>query len=232
MEAVENNRFVSNHQLRELVYSLFNFTVSKELVRTVIKKARWSFKYPKQYGTPNLKLQEEFLKQREKYQSEGRNFVSLDEVSFGRKGRAKGLAPVGKKLIVINSNKKQDTFSVMGCMSRDKFVSLEIVKGAYNTLLLKDFLTRLDVPKGTVIILDNARFHHSKIVAEEADARGWSLLFPPPYSPWFNPIEGIFSLAKRKYYASRIKETAFDVVQTKHFKAYFDTAMKTVTMPE
>ena len=46
----------------------------------------------------------------------------------------------------------------------------------------------------TVVLIDNVAFHHSKIVKQYARDRNIHLLYVPPYSPWFNPVEGVFSI--------------------------------------
>ena len=45
------------------------------------------------------------------------------------------------------------------------------------------------VPKGVVVILDNASFHRKKKLATIVERAGVSLLFLPAYSPDFNKIE-------------------------------------------
>ncbi len=40
-----------------------------------------------------------------------------------------------------------------------------------------------------VVVIDNASFHKSKKVVELIEAVGCRIIFLPPYSPDFNPIE-------------------------------------------
>ena len=47
-----------------------------------------------------------------------------------------------------------------------------------------------------LMILDNSRIHHAKMVTEYAEELGIILLFLPPYSPQFNPIEFIWKTVK------------------------------------
>ena len=47
--------------------------------------------------------------------------------------------------------------------------------------------------KGDVVIMDNMRSHHVKIVTELLDKAGISYLYLPPYSPDLNPIEKMWS---------------------------------------
>ena len=49
---------------------------------------------------------------------------------------------------------------------------------------------------GDVVILDNLPAHKSSAVREAIEAAGAKLLFLPPYSPDFNPIENAFAKLK------------------------------------
>ena len=53
------------------------------------------------------------------------------------------------------------------------------------------------IKKGTVIVMDNASFHRKKQLICVAQKAGYSLIFLPPYSPQFNPIEKFWSWLKR-----------------------------------
>ena len=58
--------------------------------------------------------------------------------------------------------------------------------------------------------MDNVCFHHSKEVVNYIKTQDWSLLFKPPYSPWFNPIENVFSVVKNQYRKSKNIENSFN----------------------
>ena len=45
------------------------------------------------------------------------------------------------------------------------------------------------IPTGSVIVLDNASWHRKKILKKLAEASGCRVIFLPPYSPNFKPIE-------------------------------------------
>ncbi len=49
---------------------------------------------------------------------------------------------------------------------------------------------------GQVVVLDNLGAHRGERVRELVEARGCELLFVPPYSPDFSPIEEAFSKIK------------------------------------
>ena len=54
------------------------------------------------------------------------------------------------------------------------------------------------LPKNHVIIIDNAAFHKKEILQNLARKYSQTLIFLPPYSPEYNPIEHTWSALKRK----------------------------------
>jgi transposase len=61
------------------------------------------------------------------------------------------------------------------------------------------FFTKIPLPRGSVILMDNLKAHHSKEVEEVFNQKGYIALFTPPYSPRCNPIEKIFGIFKPMY---------------------------------
>lgn len=53
------------------------------------------------------------------------------------------------------------------------------------------------LPKGTVIVMDNASFHRKEQLYCLAQKSGCYLIFLPPYSPELNPIEHFWAWLKR-----------------------------------
>ena len=58
----------------------------------------------------------------------------------------------------------------------------------------------------SVLIMDNCSVHHSEEVKDLVRDAGILLLYLPPYSPDYNPIEELFSYAK--YYLKEHDEVA------------------------
>ena len=67
-----------------------------------------------------------------------------------------------------------------------------------------------ELSPGMTIILDNARFHQSAKTQELVKNAQCHLLFLPPYSPDFNPIENYWAKVKRKIKSIMNDITDFD----------------------
>ena len=73
------------------------------------------------------------------------------------------------------------------------------VEGAVDGEAFEAYVEHFLVPKlgrGRIVVMDNLSVHKSKRVERLIEQAGATLLFLPPYSPDFNPIEEAFSKAK------------------------------------
>lgn len=71
--------------------------------------------------------------------------------------------------------------------------------GATDGLSFEAFVYQLLVPnlwKGACVVMDNSSIHKGKEVAQAIEKAGAILLYLPPYSPDFNPIENFWSKVK------------------------------------
>jgi len=58
--------------------------------------------------------------------------------------------------------------------------------------------------KNSVLVMDNAQIHHDEFLVNLIESIGCKVLFLPPYSPDFNPIETAFSVIKSWLKRNRI----------------------------
>lgn len=77
-----------------------------------------------------------------------------------------------------------------------------VFQGSTDASIFEDFIEQLlhhcgrwQEPK-SVLIMDNASFHHTERITELCSNAGVKLLYLPPYSPDFNPIEEFFAELK------------------------------------
>jgi len=87
--------------------------------------------------------------------------------------------------------------------------------------------------KGDLVILDNLATHKVSGVAEAIGATGARLLYLPPYSPDFNPIENMWAKVKQILRSLtprtepeliRAAKIAFEAVSAADCKGFFSNA--------
>jgi transposase len=85
--------------------------------------------------------------------------------------------------------------------------------GAAFAAYLKHFLVPT-LKEGQVVVMDNLQAHKSRRVRELIESAGASVLFLPPYSPDFSPIEEAFSKIKAilRSLEARTQETLVEAI--------------------
>lgn len=226
---IENNPLISLYQLKDIIKDSLHIEVSKELIRLAIKKQGITRKSARFYGCPrNLEeTTKSFLVLRDKYLLENREIICIDETSFGRNGQiVKGYASRGKKLYIKKSKPRITTTSYLVAISKTSILLKHESKGSFNTIKFLTFIKNLCLPRKSVILLDNVKFHHSNLIKTYCFENGIELLFTPPYSPWFNPIESCFSIIKRSFYKNQDIDLAFNALNSNHIKAFYEKSIK------
>lgn len=74
-----------------------------------------------------------------------------------------------------------------------------VLDGPINGVSFQAYVDQVLVPElrpGDIVIMDNLGSHKGAGVRDAIEAAGASLLYLPPYSPDFNPIENAFSKLK------------------------------------
>jgi transposase len=101
-------------------------------------------------------------------------------------------APRGERVEGLKPFNRGDNVSIVGAIRLDGVVALRPYRGAINRLKFRDFVERDLLPQlscDDVLVMDNLRVHKDPVVLEMFRAAGVRVLFQPPYSPEFNPIE-------------------------------------------
>ena len=89
--------------------------------------------------------------------------------------------------------------TVLASMSVEGMGECLAVEGPTTREVFETYLERVLVPSfrpGQVVVMDNLSSHKGSRVRELIEKRGCELLYLPPYSPDFNPIEEAFAKLK------------------------------------
>ena len=135
-----------------------------------------------------------------------KNIVYLDESGFdGESYRDSGWAKIGKKVYGERGGKRWQRTSLLMAQRGKEWLAPWLFNGTCNTQIfnvwLKEVLLK-ELPEKQTIIMDNARIHKSVETQRILGEAGHEILFLPPYSPDFNPIEQSFGyLKKRRQFA-------------------------------
>lgn len=76
----------------------------------------------------------------------------------------------------------------------------------FSTYLKENLIPSLK--PGDTVVMDNMRSHHVKAVQECFSEAGFNLLYLPPYSPDFNPIEKMWSKMKSNLRKWKIRDAS------------------------
>ena len=223
-----NDPFISIFKLKSIIKESLDIDISKELVRIAIKRLGFSKKKARFYGiSSNLEEKiNNFLSLRNNYIFQRRRFISIDETSFGRSGlQAHGYTIRGKPLYIRKKVPRITTTSMICAVTSDGFIHSTKYIGSINTIKYLEFLKTVPFKKLDVILMDNVSFHHSKIITDYIQSIGCDVLYVPPYSPWFNPIELCFSIIKIDYYKHQDIARAIDTLKPKHIFQFFDKSI-------
>lgn len=215
-------------QLTNKIQEALKVQVSRELVRVAIKKPGFTEKKAKVFGTSKSlpEKTQEFIRKRSQYISENRTIISVYETSFGRNWPdVRGYSKKGVPLLLQKRQLYGKNISVLACASRNGWVERKQIFGAFNAQSFSEFILSLVLDPGTVILLDNVSFHHSKVVKDAFATRVHSALYSTFYSHWFNPIELCFLIVKRAYYVSQKVDSSFAGVDMRHFEVFFDKSL-------
>ena len=89
--------------------------------------------------------------------------------------------------------------TLLASMSLEGMGECLAVEGSATTAVFEAYLERVLVPSlgvGQVVVMDNLSAHKGSRVRELIESRGCELIYLPPYSPDFNPIEEAFAKLK------------------------------------
>jgi len=147
--------------------------------------------------------------------------------------RRYGRTPRGERLIAHVPHGHWKTTTFIAVLTLAGVVAPMVADGPINGALFLKYVQEFLCPllkKGDIVVMDNLSSHKVAGVRQAIEATGAILLYLPPYSPDFNPIEQYFSKLK-----AALKKTAartidvlwnaigslYDAVTTTHCNNFF-----------
>ena len=129
--------------------------------------------------------------------------------------RLRGRAPKGERLRAGIPHGHWKTTTFVGGLRLDGIAAPMVLDGPIDRDAFQAYVDQVLVPElspGDIVIMDNLGSHKGPAVRCAIEAAGATLLYLPPYSPDFNPIEKLF--AKLKALLRKAAERTIDALWT------------------
>jgi transposase len=129
-----------------------------------------------------------------------RRFLFVDESAVNTAmTRRYGRAPRGARVYDSAPRNYGTHTSIIGTLGLRGLVATLAVEGAVDTLCFDAYIEQVLAPRlrpGDVVVLDNLGAHKASRIEAAAKERGAQVLWLPPYSPDYSPIEQCWSKIK------------------------------------
>jgi transposase len=126
--------------------------------------------------------------------------VFIDETWASTKmARTHGWAPRGERLRSPVPHGHWKTTTFVAALRNSGMVAPMVLDGPINGIAFQAYVDQVLVPElrhGDIVVMDNLGSHKGAGVRAAIEAAGARLLYLPPYSPEFNPIENAFAKLK------------------------------------
>lgn len=141
---------------------------------------------------------------------DGGRLICIDETGFKTNMTpSHGRAPRGERVVDAVPHGHWKSTTCLAAMSAAGIVVSDVFDGGMNGKRFLAWVKERLVPvlrPGDTVILDNLAAHKVAGVREAIEAAGAAVLYLPPYSPDFNPIEKAFSQIKRHVRRLKIRD--------------------------
>lgn len=199
---IKENPFVRIKDIQTKVNKIINKKISFSGIYVYLKRLNFTYKQVSQKTYSNMKILGQKIKEFKKMikKIKLKDIICLDESYIVTNMCNKfGWSKKGEKIEkYIKANPKK--YSIMLAINNKKIISSKIYEENVNKNLFYEYLKKDLLPKikNKYILMDNVSFHRSKEIIQLIEESKNTPLFIPPYSPQFNPIEGVFHILKHK----------------------------------
>lgn len=190
-------------EMADLLHEEFGGIASERSIGRALQAIDWTRK--RMYRTAQQRdpdLRTKFLYDIAEYPSD--HLIFIDESGCDRRigYRHWGWSQRGTAPVKVTKFGRGKRWHILPAYTQDGILIKRIYQGSTDAPFFNDFILELLQFCGrypgprSVLVMDNATWHHSEELQQICDNAGVKLLYLPPYSPDFNPIEEFFSVLK------------------------------------
>lgn len=204
---VDDNCTLTLRSIVNLVLQNFEIQISKSTINRIISGFNYSLK--RIHLIPERRNDERTIEIRKIYAEKfitlpvrysENQYIYIDEVGFNVSMRSSyGRSEIGSPANHVIPNLRSRNISICCAINKQGILFYSTRITAFNKESFKEFIsTLITVLKNknmnkAVLIMDNVQFHKNIEIRNLIEAENYELLFLPPYSPFLNPIENMFS---------------------------------------
>jgi transposase len=232
LEHLIENPELYQDEMANFLYEEFEVQVTVPTISRALASAGWSRKAARRIAKErNADLRDFYLHNLSEFHSY--HLVYIDESGCDNRigFRRTGWSPLGVTPIQIARLRRDQRHQILPAYTQDGILFARVFSGSTDTTVFEDFVEQLlhhcgrwPEPK-SILIMDNALFHHSARIEQLCKEAGVKLLYLPPYSPDLNPIEEFF--AELKMFIKRNWQRYTDDPE-QDFKVFLEWCVDTV----
>jgi transposase len=181
----------------------FDLLASRFSIGRALASIGWSKKAARQIAKArNADLRDLYLHNLSEFPSY--HLVYVDESGCDKRVgfRCTGWSPLGVTPVQVTQFHRGQRYQILPAYAQDGIILARVFQGSTDTTIFEDFIEQLlqhcgkwPEPK-SVLIMDNASFHHTDRIEQMCSEAGVKLMYLPPYSPDLNPIKEMFAELK------------------------------------
>ena len=190
-------------EMAVFLFDEFDVLVTTQSISRALAAEGWSKKVARRVALErNADLRDFYLHNLSAFRSY--HLVYIDESGCDKRVgfRRTGWSPLGVAPVQVARLHRDQRYQILPAYTQDGVILARVFQGSTDGAVFEDFVEQLLLHCGrwpepkSVLVMDNASFHHSDTIERLCAEAGVKLLYLPPYSPDLNPIEEFFAELK------------------------------------
>lgn len=159
--------FLTASELKKLIEAVLGMRISISLVYVIIDTIGFSYKRARKRGFTTQKEERTNVFKQEYRRLSTRLIVAVDESGFHHApSPVYGWSKKGKKVILqYKESRCRKRHSLLMAVSNRGEKFYQVLSENIDSLLFSDFIQQLPYPEGSILLMDNASIHKTKLMA-------------------------------------------------------------------